>query len=343
MLSCPLPELDFDVITLGHGSGGILTNRLLEQTVFSLLGDSAPGNHDGALLEMNGRMAFTTDSFVVSPIFFRNANIGDLAVNGTINDLAVCGAKPKYLSLSFILEEGLRIKEFWDVLCSIKFCAEKAGVKIVTGDTKVVDKGKADKIFINTSGIGLVHPEADISSLNVSAGDKVICSDTIGNHGMAIMIERESMNFEGNISSDTRPIDKEVLSIVEKYGNKIKFLRDATRGGLATVLNELALESKKSVELIESDIPVHPEVVSLCEMLGLEPIYVANEGVFVMVLKEEIADQTFHFMKNDLGLKHAAIIGTISEQNPGKVILQNEIGGKRVVNMLAGEQLPRIC
>ena len=238
-LQCPMPKLDFDVITLGHGSGGVLTNKLLDSGVFDLLSnDILDERHDGAFLELNGKTAFSTDSFLVSPIFFPGGNIGELAINGTVNDLAMCGATPKYLSLSFIIEEGLPVKEFWDILVAIKFACEKAGVQVVTGDTKVVEKGKGDKIFINTSGVGPIHEKANISAKNISVGDKIIISGNVASHGMAIMSVREGLEFESEIISDTTNLNHTIINLIEKFGSNIHLLTDPTRGGVATVLKK---------------------------------------------------------------------------------------------------------
>ncbi|MEL6277176.1 MAG: hydrogenase expression/formation protein HypE, partial [Bacteroidota bacterium] len=224
-LQCPMPKLDFDIITLGHGSGGLLTNQLLDAGVFDLLSnDKLNQRADGAVFELSGPLAFTTDSFVVSPIFFPGGNIGELAINGTVNDLAMCGAVPKYLSLAFIIEEGLPIQEFWDVLVAIKFAAEQAGVQVITGDTKVVEKGKGDKIFINTTGVGTVHPHASLDVNHIQAGDAVIVSGELAAHGIAIMSVREDLAFESTVKSDTAPLNHTVLSLVEEFGEDIKLL-----------------------------------------------------------------------------------------------------------------------
>ena len=256
-LQCPMPQLDFDIITLGHGSGGLLTNKLLESGVFEVLKyDLLNEKHDGAIFTMNGKMAFSTDSFVISPVFFPGGNIGELAVNGTVNDLAMCGATPQYLSLAFIIEEGLTMKEFWEILVSIKFAAEKAGVQIVTGDTKVVERGKGDKIFVNTTGVGLLHPQANIAMSRVKKGDKVVISGNIATHGMAIMSVREGLEFETTIESDTCPLNHTVGKLLDAFGDKIHLLRDPTRGGVATVLNEIARDSKCGIDIFQKYIPV---------------------------------------------------------------------------------------
>jgi len=243
-LQCPMPKLDFDIITLGHGSGGVLTHNLLNSGVFNILkNDYLDQHHDGAFLQLKSPVAFSTDSFVITPVIFPGGNIGELAVNGTVNDLAMCGAIPRYLSLSFIIEEGLPVKEFWDILVSIKFACEEANVKVVTGDTKVVERGKGDKIFINTSGIGEVHPKAKIAASNIQTGDKIIVSGNVATHGVAIMSVREGLVFETELESDTCNLAPAVLSLLDVFGHDIHFLRDPTRGGVATVLNELAKDS----------------------------------------------------------------------------------------------------
>ena len=343
-LSCPMPQLDFEVITLGHGSGGILTNKLLESGVFDLLKNPIlDEHHDGAFLDISGKLAFTTESYVIDPIFFPGGNIGELAINGTVNDLAMCGAIPRYLSLSFILEEGLTMTEFWEILLSIKEAASKAGVSIVTGDTKVVERGKGDKIFINTSGIGQLHPQANISLKNIKEGDKIIVSNHIATHGIAIMSVREGLEFETNIESDTTHLNHTVLSLLEDFGDKIHLFRDPTRGGVATVLNEIARDTKLGINIIQKNLPVLEEVYGACELLGLDPLYVANEGVFMAVVAKEIADEFLEKLQTFDNSRHAAIIGEVVSEHPKQVVLQSKIGGKRVINMLVGEQLPRIC
>jgi hydrogenase expression/formation protein HypE len=343
-LHCPMPKFDFDVITLGHGSGGLLTHRLLQSGVFNIFkNDLLDQQHDGASFELNGKVAFSTDSYVISPIFFPGGNIGDLAINGTVNDLAMCGAEPKYLSLSFIIEEGFTMEEFWKILVSIKEAADKANVKIVTGDTKVVEKGKGDKIFVNTSGIGIVHPKAKIHHNRIEAGDVILVSGNIATHGMAVMSLRKGLEFETDIESDTTNLNHIIISLVETYGRDIKFLRDPTRGGLASVLNEIAELSKLGFYIEQKLIPVNEQVDAACEMLGLDPLYVANEGLFMAVVKKEIAADFLKQLRQHESGINAAIIGEVTTDHPGKVILKSRIGGKRMVNYLTGEQLPRIC
>lgn len=339
-----MPKLDFDVITLGHGSGGILTNQLLESGVFDLLKNPLlDEHHDGAMFEWSGRTAFSTDSYVISPIFFPGGNIGELAVNGTVNDLAMCGAVPKYLSLSFILEEGLTMKEFWEILVSIRRAAEKAGVSIVTGDTKVVERGKGDKIFINTSGLGNIHPQAHISTKNVRTGDKIIVSGAIATHGIAIMSVREGLEFETTLTSDSAPLNHTVKALLDEFGTDIHLLKDPTRGGIASVLNEVARDSRLGVNLFQQPIPVLEEVRGACELLGLDPLYVANEGVFMAFVPAEKAEEIVQKLRTLAYGQNAAVIGEVTTEHPKQVVLHSRIGGKRVVNMLVGEQLPRIC
>jgi len=339
-----MPELDFEIVTLGHGSGGKLTNDLLDKGVFNLFeNDALQQRHDGAFLDLEGKIAFTTDSFVVNPIFFPGGNIGELAVNGTVNDLAMCGAVPKYISLGLIIEEGMKMDDLWEVLAGVKVSADKVGVQIVTGDTKVVEKGKGDQIFINTTGIGVVHPDVDFRMERIEAGDKVIISGPLAAHGMAIMSVREGLTFESDILSDTRPLNGMTSALLEKFGRDIKLLRDPTRGGVATVLNEIAKSGKVGVELTEKHFPINKQVSAACEMLGLDPLYVANEGIFLAVVNNDIAESFLTIIKTfDYG-KEASIVGEVIAEHPGKVFMKSTIGGRRVVGMMAGEQLPRIC
>ena len=343
-LQCPMPKLDFDVITLGHGSGGLLTSQLLDSGVFNILkNDILDKRHDGAILQLSGNCAFAADSFVISPIFFPGGNIGELAINGTVNDLAMCGAIPKYLSLSFIIEEGLTMEEFWRILVAIKFSCEESAVQVVTGDTKVVERGSGDKIFINTSGIGEVHPKADIDILNVKIGDKIIVSDKLAAHGIAIMSAREGLEFESNIESDTRNVNHIVANLLEDFGSNIHLLRDPTRGGVANVLTEIARDSNYGIDIYKKSIPIDEQVKVACDILGLDPIYVANEGVFISIVDYRVADNFLENLKNMNHCPHAAILGEVVASHPQQVILINEIGGRRVVNTMIGEQLPRIC
>lgn len=343
-LDCPLPQLDFDRIILGHGSGGMLTHKLLDQGIFKILDNEwLRDQHDGAFLHLNGQMAFTTDSFVVSPAFFPGGNIGDLAVNGTVNDIAMCGAIPRYLSLGFILEEGLLMDELWEILLAIRQACADAGVQVVTGDTKVVEKGKGDKIFINTTGLGMVHPQAAIHHSHIRTGDKIIVSGHVATHGVAIMSVRQGLEFETDITSDTTNLNHLVKGLLDSFGQQLRFLRDPTRGGVATVLNEIARQTKLGVEISQTAIPVLEQVESACEMLGLDPLYVANEGIFLAFVAPEVADEALALLQNQEKGRFAAIIGEVSAEHPGQVVQRSRIGGRRVVGMLPGEQLPRIC
>ena len=343
-LSCPMPKLDFDRISLGHGGGGTLTNTLLATGVFDLLGnDLLDTHHDGAVFDWQGRTAFTTDSFVISPIFFPGGDIGELAIHGTVNDLAMCGAVPKYLSLSFIIEEGLMMEDFWRILVSIKSACEHTGVKIITGDTKVVEHGKGDKIFINTTGIGQVLDAAAIDINRVEVGDAIIISDVIASHGIAIMSVREGLEFDSDILSDTRPLHQATTLLINQFGDQIKLLKDPTRGGVASVLNEIARDSQKGILLEEKHIPINEQVKAACEILGLDPLYVANEGIFIGIVDSRCADEVVTHMRSLDHCEQASIIGHVVEQHPKQVLLKSSIGGKRVVNMMVGNQLPRIC
>ena len=341
-LNCPLPQLDFDIITLGHGSGGILTHRLLDAGVFNILKNPwLDEQHDGATLDLNGRVAFTTDSYVISPLFFPGGNIGELAVNGSVNDLAMCGAFPQYLSLSFILEEGLRMEDFWEILLGIRKASDEAGIRIVTGDTKVVERGKGDKIFINTSGLGTLHPAANVHANRVQTGDKILVSGPVAQHGVAILSVRQGLEFETTVVSDTRPLWKPVSELLDQLGDDVHFLRDPTRGGVATVLSELAQQGAVGVEIVQQLVPVDDQVEGACELLGLDPLYVANEGIFIAVVPAKREEEALSILKK-YGTR-ASSIGEIVDSHPRQVILHSRIGGKRIVTMLPGEQLPRIC
>lgn len=339
-----LTEFGYDAINLGHGSGGLMTRDLLDQIIFKTFSNAyLDQKHDGSVITVDGKLAISTDSFVVSPIFFKGGNIGELAVNGTVNDVAMCGGIADYLSLSFIVEEGLSIKDFVKIVQSIKAAADNSKVQIITGDTKVVERGKGDKIFINTTGFGKVHPKADISAKNINAGDKIIVSGLIAQHGMAIMSQREGLEFESSIVSDTTNLNFLVIDLLDRFGDKIHLLRDPTRGGLASVLSEIATDIKKGIATSERQIPIDKQVAAACEILGLDPLYVANEGVFVAIVDPEVADDVLAAMHKDSKGKNAVCIGEITDEHPAKVIMQSAIGGKRIVSPLVGEQLPRIC
>lgn len=337
-------DFGFETINLGHGSGGLMTRNLLDKIIFKAFNNAYINQkHDGAIININSQIAISTDSFVISPIFFKGGNIGELAVNGTVNDVAMCGAIPQYLSLAFIVEEGLSIKEFIKIVHSIKKTAEICGVQIITGDTKVVERGKGDKIFINTTGFGEVHPKANISAKNIKVGDKIIVSGFIAQHGMAIMSQREGLQFESDIVSDTTNINFLVNDLLNNFGEKIHLLRDPTRGGLASVLAEIAGDTQLGISIDEHKLPLEKQVAAACEILGLDPLYVANEGVFLAIVNSEIADAVLDMMKKDKKGKNAVCIGQITNDHPTKVVMKSTIGGKRIVTPLIGEQLPRIC
>jgi len=332
-----------DTILLAHGSGGKLSHELVEKNLLPFLSNPALNKlDDSAIFEASGRLAFTTDSYVVNPIFFPGGDIGKLAVCGTVNDLAMNGAKPLYLSLSAIIEEGFLISELEQIMQSIKKAAEEAEVSIITGDTKVVNQGQADKLFITTSGVGIISPGVDISGANARAGDKVLLSGTIGDHGISIMSQREGLRFSMTLESDCAPLNKLVSQMLE-VSSKIHCLRDPTRGGLATTLNEFARQSKVGIVTEEVKIPVKKEVQAACELLGLDPIYVANEGKMVAIVDPGDADRILAQMKQNSYGKDAAIIGEITKEHPGKVIMKTKLGPSRIVDMLSGELLPRIC
>ena len=328
-------DLGYDSINLGHGSGGLMTRDLLDKIIFETFSNPyLDQKHDGSIIQMDGKMAISTDSFVVSPIFFKGGNIGDLAVNGTVNDVAMCGAVPEFLSLAFIVEEGLAIGDFIKIVETIKETADRSGVKIITGDTKVVERGK---------GFGKVHPKADISAKKIKPGDKIIISGPIAQHGMAIMSQRDGLEFESSIESDTTNLNFLVSKLLDSFGDKIHLFRDPTRGGLASVLSEIASDIHMGVNITESALPIDDQVAAACEMLGLDPLFVANEGIFVSIVDPEIASEMIELMQKDDKGQRAICIGEITEEHPNKVVMHSVIGGKRMVTPMIGEQLPRIC
>jgi len=334
----------YETIQLGHGSGGLMTRYLLDDIVFKTFSNSyLDQKHDGSIVDFNGKIAISTDSFVVSPIFFKGGNIGELAVNGTVNDVAMCGAVPKFLSLAFIVEEGLKMDEFITIVNSIKKAADESGVQIITGDTKVVERGKGDKIFINTTGFGEVNPKANISTKHIKVEDKILLNGYVAQHGMAIMSQREGLEFESSIESDTTNLNFLVNDLINEFGDKIHLFRDPTRGGVASVLSEIAQDINQGVLIYEDKIPLEKQVAAACEILGLDPLYVANEGVFLVVVDALISKEVLNFMKKDQKGKNAALIGEVTHEHPNKVVMQSSIGGRRIVTPLIGEQLPRIC
>jgi len=343
-LSCPIPIEQYPAVLLAHGGGGRLMNQLIEKMFFSAFdGGSFVSHHDSAVLKIpEGSLAFTTDSFVVRPLFFPGGDIGELAVYGTVNDLAMSGARPLYLSAGFILEEGLPMETLWRVVQSMKKAADIAKVKIVTGDTKVVDRGKGDGIFINTSGVGVIEHRLKIEPASVEVGDAILVNGDLGRHGMAVMAVREGLEFESEIKSDTAPLAEIILALI-KNGIKINCLRDLTRGGLASALNEIASAAKKSILINEGKIPLREDVKAACEILGLDPLHVANEGRFAAFLPQKDLDKALQVLKaHPLG-KETSVIGQVTASQPPLVYLQNSIGAVRVLDMLSGEQLPRIC
>jgi len=332
-----------DSILLAHGSGGKLSHELVEKTFLPFLTNPALNKlDDSAIFEASGRLAFTTDGYVVNPIFFPGGDIGKLAVCGTVNDLAMNGAKPLYLSLSAIIEEGFLLSDLERVVQSIKKAAAEAGVSIIAGDTKVVNRGQADKLFITTAGVGIISPGVDISGANARAGDKVLLSGTIGDHGIAIMSQREGLKFSMTLKSDCAPLNKLVSQMLD-VSSRIHCMRDPTRGGLATTLNELARQSRVGIMVEEAKIPVKEEVKAACELLGLDPIYVANEGKLVAIVSPGDASKILARMRRNRYGKDAAIIGEVTREHPGKVAMKTRLGPSRIVDMLSGELLPRIC
>jgi hydrogenase expression/formation protein HypE len=332
-----------DRILLAHGSGGKLSHDLIQKEFLPLLDNPLLNKlDDAAVFDLCGRFAFTTDSYVVSPIFFPGGDIGKLAVCGTVNDLAMCGAIPLYLSLSLVIEEGLPLRELKRVMTSVREAAEEAGVKVVAGDTKVVNQGGADKLFINTAGVGLIPAGVNISGSNARPGDKVILSGSIGDHGIAVLSQREGLRFGVPVESDCAPLNRLVAEMLET-SEQIHCLRDPTRGGLATALNELALQSGVGINIEEEKIPTRDGVRAACELLGFDPLYVANEGKLIAIVAPEEADRIVVTMRQNPYGSEAAIIGEVVEQHPGRVVMRTRLGASRLVDMLAGDLLPRIC
>jgi hydrogenase expression/formation protein HypE len=336
--------VDNDLILLGHGSGGKLSHQLLDDLIIpTLSGIPVVGQNDAAVLDLEGhRLAFTTDSYVVDPIFFPGGTIGDLAVNGTVNDLAMMGARPLFMSVGLILEEGFSRAELALVLGAMREAADLAGVAIVTGDTKVVPRGKADRIFINTSGVGVLEHGLTISGCSARPGDKVIINGTIGDHGIAVLAAREGLELESDVRSDCAPLNGLVAELL-KEGEAIHVLRDPTRGGVATTLKEIALQSRAGITLFEERLPFNGAVKGVCAILGLDPLYVANEGKLLAVVASAKAEAVLDRMRSHPLGKEAAIIGEVTAEPAGRVTMETVVGGMRGVEMLAGEQLPRIC
>lgn len=337
-------KMNGDLILLGHGSGGKLSHQLLDQLIIpSLSGVSLTGQNDAAVVDHEGsRLAFTTDSYVVDPIFFPGGNIGDLAVNGTVNDLAMVGARPLHMSVGLIIEEGFSRSDLSVILASMRSAADLAGVAIVTGDTKVVPRGKADRIFINTSGIGILEHQLHISGSGARVGDKIIINGTIGDHGIAVLAARYGLELVAGIQSDTAALYGLVAELLPE-GEYLHVLRDPTRGGVATTLKEIALQSNVTISLQEAALPVKSPVSGVCSILGLDPLHIANEGKLVAVVAADAAERVLAIMRrHPLGLD-AAVIGEVVDASAGKMVMETVVGGIRGVDMLTGEQLPRIC
>ncbi len=343
-MDCPIPENEFEKILLAHGSGGSLTGKLIKDIfIQSFNNELLAKEHDGAVFNLDSKkLAFTTDSFVVNPIFFPGGNIGELAVYGTVNDLAMCGAKPQYLSASFIIEEGFEMETLQQIVASMKTAADKCNVQIITGDTKVVEKGKGDKVFINTSGIGNVPDEVDLSPLNVKAGDKIILSGTVADHGIAVLSARENLAFQSEIKSDTAPLN-DLVEVMLKVSKNIHVLRDPTRGGLATSLNEIASKAATGILIHQEKIKIDYDVKAACEILGLDPLYIANEGKLICFVAPYDAEKLLNEMRKNSVAKNSEIIGEVMNEYKGKVVLKTSIGTKRILDLHTVEQLPRIC
>ncbi len=343
-LSCPAPISSKDTVLLGHGSGGKLSAELLRNVFLPAFGNQVLSQlNDQAIVDVNGqRLAFTTDSFVVNPLFFPGGNIGSLAIHGTINDLAMGGAMPLFLSAAFIIEEGFPVEQLRRIVTSMQRAAHDAGVQIVTGDTKVVERGKGDGVFINTTGVGLAPSGITLSADQARPGDKVLINGSVGEHGIAILAQREGLEFETAIESDSAALHT-LVSEMLRVSSRIRCMRDPTRGGLSSTLNEIAGQSQVGIELEERAIPIREQVAGACELLGLDPLYVANEGKLVAIVAAEDADRVLDAMRQHPLGKHSQIIGTVTESRSGLVTMRTVLGTTRIVDMLSGDQLPRIC
>lgn len=343
-LSCPMPILEYQNVLLAHGGGGRLTHQLIKKIFLSQFGNEwLEPLHDGAILPVHaGRIAFTTDSYVVQPLEFPGGDIGKLAVNGTVNDLAMCGAKPLFLSCGFVIEEGLSMDVLVRIVKSMQEAALSADVQVVTGDTKVVDRGKGDKLFINTSGIGVVPEGVRIAPTMAAVGDKIIINGPIALHGIAVLSVREGLQFETRVESDTVALNS-LVDVMLETCRDIHVLRDPTRGGVATTLNEIAESANVGIEIDERAVPVPEEVRGACEIMGLDPLYVANEGKLLCVVPANHAEKVLRVMRSHPQGAESAILGQMVQDHPGTVVMTSRIGGSRVVDMLSGEQLPRIC
>ena len=336
--------MKFDKISLDHGSGGKISHSLTTDLLLPVFNNPILADlHDGAIFEINGqRLAFSTDSYTVDPIFFPGGNIGDLAINGTVNDISMCGARPLYLSVGLIIEEGFAVKDLEKIVKQMGLAAGKAGVTVVTGDTKVVPRGAVDKIFINTSGIGVIDAGVQVGSTQARDGDIIILSGTIADHGVTILTQREGLTFDSSVASDSAPLNQMVANMFIA-SKDIHVLRDPTRGGLGTALNEIAEKSAVGIRIYEEKIPLKNEVAGICELLGFDPLYLANEGKLMAFVAADAADAVLDAIRSSPFGKDAAVIGEVAPDHPGQVIMQTRIGGQRIVDMLTGEQLPRIC
>jgi len=343
-LTCPLPITDYPTVTLAHGGGGKLMHQLIEKMILpAFQSPLLETRHDGAVFSLGGaRLAFTTDSYVVNPLFFPGGDIGSLAINGTVNDLSMCGARPFYLSCGLILEEGLPMETLWAVVQSLKQAAEAAGVQLVTGDTKVVDRGKGDGVFINTAGVGLVEHDLTIAPSSVKAGDVVLLSGDVGRHGIAIMAMRQGLEFESQIESDCAPLNGAVQALIDGKV-QVHCLRDLTRGGLGTTLIEIAEATGLQIMIDEKKIPVRDDVAGACEVLGFDPLYLANEGRMIVFVPESEVAHALELLRKSPHTAGAVEIGRVTEKRGGLVKMKSRIGTTRIIDMLSGEQLPRIC
>lgn len=343
--ACPIPISDYPNVLLAHGGGGSLSQMLIETMFAPTFDNEWLGRlHDGAVIDVeSGRLAVSTDSFVIRPLFFPGGDIGSLAVHGTVNDVAMCGAVPTALTVGMVIEEGLPMGDLWRIVSSIKAAADEAGVAVITGDTKVVDRGKGDGIFINTTGFGTVPDGIHVAPDRIEPGDVVIVSGTIADHGIAIMSVREGLEFETALESDSASLHGLVGAVLAAGGDGVHVLRDPTRGGVASATNEIAQAAGLGIRLREADIPVSDQVRAACEILGFDPLYVANEGKCIAIVAEEVADAVLAAMRSHPLGTDATVIGEVVEDHPGRVFLTSRIGGNRVVDMISGEQLPRIC
>jgi hydrogenase expression/formation protein HypE len=342
--ACPIPIAQYPHVLMAHGGGGKLMHQLINQMFLSAFNNPPLGTqHDSAVVEWTGKkLAFTTDSYVVRPIFFPGGDIGSMAVHGTVNDLAMSGARPLYLSSAFILEEGLPMETLWRVVCSMRDAAQRCGVQIITGDTKVVDKGKGDGLFINTAGIGVIEHDRTIAPPEIRPGDLVLVNGDLGRHGMAIMAVREGLEFESRIESDSAPVHEAVLELI-KAGVEIHCLRDLTRGGLASTLNEIAGAAAVKIAIDEKSVPVREDVHAACELLGLDPLHVACEGRFAAFIAASDVERALAMLRGHGVGAGAAVIGRVVESSTPLVTLKSAIGASRILDMPSGEQLPRIC